>query len=240
MFLSIKMSIPRQKSSQYSRIVTVQWPRFGPYHLARLEAAAGRLQQEGFQLVALEIAGQDATYSWQQIQKDSPFERNTLFPRAKFEAFGRRQLWPAIDSYLDALQPTAVAICGYAGPAAQLLLAWCRLRGRSAILMSESKADDLARRHFWKEWPKQLLVGQYSAALCGGRPQRAYLEQLGMGREGIFLGYDAVDNDYFRQGAAKIRRAMGAAAQARIGRWGLERFAEGMLAAVNYVLKKRN
>ncbi len=36
------------------------------------------------------------------------------------------------------------------------------------------------------------------------------------------------------------RQAMGAAAQARIGHWGLERFAEGMLAAVNYVLKKRN
>jgi glycosyltransferase involved in cell wall biosynthesis len=99
-----------------------------------------------------------------------------------------------------------VAICGYANPSARALLAWCRLRGRAAILMSESKVDDLSQRHFWKEWPKQLLVRQFEAALCGGRPHRAYLEKLGLDREQIFLGYDVVDNDHFQYGAQKARR----------------------------------
>jgi glycosyltransferase involved in cell wall biosynthesis len=71
--------------------------------------------------------------------------------------------------------------------------------------MSESKEDDVSQRYFWKELPKKLLVSQYSAALCGGRPHRAYLEQLGMDRKQIFLGYDVVDNEYFRYGAEKIR-----------------------------------
>ncbi len=77
-------------------MIVVQWPRFGPYHLARLEATAGRLQQRGIQLVALEIAGQDATYQWEPLQNDPAYERITLFPEAKYETLGWRRLWPAI------------------------------------------------------------------------------------------------------------------------------------------------
>lgn len=191
---------------QPSQIVIVQWPRFGPYHLARLNAAAEILRHEGFHLKGLEIAGQDEIYSWEPIRTETTFERQTLFPNNRYEAVGRRQLWSAISGNLDGLQPATVAICGYVDPAAQTILAWCRFRGRPAILMSDSKADATTWRHFWKKPPKRFLVSLFSAALCAGSPQLAYLEQLGMERERIFLGYDAVDNDYFCQGAESARR----------------------------------
>ena len=44
-----------------------------------------------------------------------------------------------------------------------------------------------------------------ATALVGGTPHRDYMQKLGMPPACIFLGYDAVDNDYFENGAAEVR-----------------------------------
>jgi glycosyltransferase involved in cell wall biosynthesis len=72
--------------------------------------------------------------------------------------------------------------------------------------MSESKWDD-EKRQWWKEQLKfWLYVRKYGAALVGGELHRDYLIKLGFPRERIFLGYDAVDNDYFDQQAEIARQ----------------------------------
>jgi glycosyltransferase involved in cell wall biosynthesis len=48
-------------------------------------------------------------------------------------------------------------------------------------------------------------VGLFDAALVGGVPQKRYFASLGLPRERIFIGYDAVDNDYFARRAIEIR-----------------------------------
>jgi glycosyltransferase involved in cell wall biosynthesis len=71
--------------------------------------------------------------------------------------------------------------------------------------MSETKRDD-SRRVWWRELVKRHILRDAAAALVGGREQADYLVKLGLARERIFIGYDVVDNDYFRDGAAKARR----------------------------------
>ena len=71
--------------------------------------------------------------------------------------------------------------------------------------MSDSKYDD-APRVWWKEWLKSWIVRRFGAALVGGAPQADYLVRLGMPRERVFMGYDVVDNDRFRQEANAARR----------------------------------
>jgi glycosyltransferase involved in cell wall biosynthesis len=71
--------------------------------------------------------------------------------------------------------------------------------------MSDSKKDDAPRR-WWKEWLKARLVRRFDSALVAGDPHRDYVNELGVNRERIFLGYDVVDNDYFRRETADIRR----------------------------------
>jgi len=93
-----------------------------------------------------------------------------------------------------------MAIHGYSTCDAWSALAWCRLHHRKAILLSDSKYDDMPRLGL-KEWVKQRLVSQYDAALCAGKPHRAYLQQLGMKSEQTFEGFDVVDNDFFWRGA---------------------------------------
>lgn len=44
--------------------LVIHWPRFGPYHLARLQETHTYCQNKGCQLVGLEMAGRDNTYAW--------------------------------------------------------------------------------------------------------------------------------------------------------------------------------
>jgi glycosyltransferase involved in cell wall biosynthesis len=82
--------------------------------------------------------------------------------------------------------------------------------------MSETKADD-APRMWWKEIAKRWLLSRCDAALVGGRSHARYLEELGFPTDRIVLGYDVVDNDYFRRGSALVRHE----AQARRAAAGL-------------------
>jgi excisionase family DNA binding protein len=66
----------------------------------------------------------------------------------------------------------------------------------------------------------------------GGRPHTEYLIRLGMPRERIFLGYDAVDNRYFEDKVAAVRSQLSVVRR----RYGLpERY---FLASARFVEKK--
>jgi glycosyltransferase involved in cell wall biosynthesis len=53
---------------------------------------------------------------------------------------------------------------------------------------------------------KKRVVGNFSAALVGGKPHTDYMYKLGMPHERIFSGYDVVDNSYFLTGAENARK----------------------------------
>ena len=184
----------------------VQWTRLGPYHLARLAAAHAAGKADGRQVIALETAGGDTTYAWQQERGETPYAREVIFPDRNYEELDSASIHRAMTAALDRIDPDAVAITSYSTPDARACLLWCRRHGRPAILMTETKEDD-ADRIPWREVVKKSLVGLYDAALVGGAPQRAYLEKLGMPAEAIFLGFDAIDNRFFAEGADAARRA---------------------------------
>lgn len=180
--------------------LVVQWPRFGPYHLARLGALHAACERQGWDLVALETASDDALYAWRREDGATPFRREVLFPGRSFHDVPPRVQDRAMRRALDRLRPDAVAIHSYAFPDARAALRWCRAHRRAAVLMIDSRADD-ARRIGWREAFKRRLVAQYDAALTAGAPQRRYLERLGMPPGAIFEGYDVVDNEAFAEGA---------------------------------------
>ena len=186
-------------------ILAMHWPRFGPYHLARLNAAFQELKPAGIEVVGLETANQDKTYAWRQESGPTIFERHVAFPGRTYEQISPLLIWKGMMSVLDRIDPQAIAICGYSTHDAWSALAWCKLHRRAAILMTDTKWDD-APRTVWKEGLKRRVVRQFATALCGGSLHRKYLEQLGMKPERIFEGCAAVDNDYFWQGAERARQ----------------------------------
>lgn len=70
--------------------------------------------------------------------------------------------------------------------------------------MSETTAFDEPRK-WYREAIKSRIVRLFSGALVGGQRHADYLISLGFPQSRVFVGYDAVDNDYFARKAKEIR-----------------------------------
>jgi 1,2-diacylglycerol 3-alpha-glucosyltransferase len=192
------MSVPEIKR------ICVQWPRLGPYYLARLRATHTFLADKGVELVALETAAVDTLYEWRVESGETPFPRVQVFTDRAFEHISPEDMHRAVQNRLDEIDPDVVAIHTYSFPDSRACLQWCKKNRRTAILMTDSKEDDVPRV-WWREFVKSRLIGCFDTALLAGKPQQSYFEKLGFPSDYIFLGYDVVDNDYFAERAAHAR-----------------------------------
>ena len=181
--------------------IAVLFYRIGPYHFARLRAAATALR-----VTAIEYASRDTVYDWDEVRGAEGFERVTLFPGGSLESRTASEIAAGTGRVLEQVNPQVVAIPGWADRASLSALRWCVRRGVPAVVMSETTAWDEARRQH-KEWVKRQIVSAFSAGLVGGQPHRDYLASLGIPPERVFLGYDVVDGRYFEDRVAEIRSA---------------------------------
>ncbi len=179
--------------------VGILFHRLGPYHHARLNAAGRHLAVTGIELSAV-----DDTYAWAGVTGADHFQRMTLFHRRDVVHEPAAEISRRVHAALNQAQPQAVAVPGWANRGALAALLWCVRTGVPMILMSESSRHD-ERRRWWKEAVKRRVVRLFQAGLVGGRFHRDYLTELGLERERIGLGYDVVDNEHFRRGAARAR-----------------------------------
>jgi 1,2-diacylglycerol 3-alpha-glucosyltransferase len=186
-------------------VVLVHWTTFGPFHIARLNAACLELAEAGIKVVGMETTSQFEIYPWAKQIYTSSFERHVALPGQIFERAEPVAMWRGVNSVLNKVRPHAIFVNGYSYHDAWSALIWCKLHRSSAIIMSDSKRDD-APRIGWKEGIKRGIVRQFDSALCAGKRSKEYLEQLGMRSERIFEGFDAVDNDYFWRGAEQARK----------------------------------
>ncbi len=181
-------------------IYAVCFTNFGPYHLARLRALAGRLAERGDRLIAYEVADGERLYPWARVEADEPFDRVVLFPGRALEDVPAGACAEAMSEALGRDRPDAVAAVGYVRPESLAILRWGRRNRVPTILMSESQAVDRPRS-WYKEIVKGRRVQRFDAALCGGASHREYLVELGLPAGRIALGYNAVDHDFYAAAA---------------------------------------
>ncbi len=183
---------------EHKPAVAVVFHHIGPYHHARLNAAAGRLSVTGFEWSA---KGYDA---WGTAEVPARYNKISLFPEATDRYPGRDERRRAFWSALDQVKPDIVAVNGWNNFGSLAAANCCVDRGVPLVVMSESARVDEPRT-WWKEIIKRRIVDLYCAALVGGQRHVEYLVELGMPRDRIFTGYDVVDNHYFRQKAEEVR-----------------------------------
>src|SRR6266516_1386827 len=178
--------------------VAVVFHHIGPYHHARLNAAADRLSVTGVEWSA---EGYDA---WGAADSPPQYRKISLFAEATdgYPSSGQRRR--ALYSAWEQANPDVVAVNGWNNFGSLVAANCCMDRGIPMVVMSESARGD-EPRPWWKEIIKRRIVDFYAAALVGGQRHVEYLVELGVPREGIFTGYDVVDNEYFRQKAQEIR-----------------------------------
>jgi glycosyltransferase involved in cell wall biosynthesis len=182
--------------SRGDRPLLVVFNRLGPYHDARLRAAAGFGP-----LVVVEMFSESIDYAWGKVG-DTPYRRITLFQSRNVCRYDR--IVEQFNSCLEGIEPCAVAIPGWWDCEALMSLRWCSSTHTPIIVMSESTAHD-DKRVWWKEAIKRLVVQSCDAGLVGGIPHVKYLHDLGMPMDRILTGYDVIDNRHFAQGADVAR-----------------------------------
>src|SRR5438094_2105894 len=178
--------------------VAVVFHHIGPYHHARLNAAADKLSVTGIEWSA---KGYDA---WGSADLRARYRKVSLFPEATEKHPGKVELQRAFWSALEEASPDVVAVNGWNNFGSLIAANCCVRRGIPMIVMSESARQD-EHRTWWKEAIKRRMVDLFSAALVGGQRHVEYLVELGMPRERMFTGYDVVDNAYFREKTEAIR-----------------------------------
>src|SRR5216117_73152 len=180
--------------------VAVIFHHIGPYHHARLNAAAERLPVTGIEWSA---KGYDA---WGAAEAPARYHKISLFSEAADEYPASRRRREAFCWALEQANPDVVAVNGWNNFGSLAAARCCMEQGVPMVVMSESARGDEPRT-LWKEIIKRRIVDLYAAALVGGQRHVEYLAELGMPRERIFTGYDVVDNAYFEQRAREIRNA---------------------------------
>ena len=168
--------------------VVVLFDTIGPYHDARLKAAAHRLD-----IVPLEARAKSRIYAWD----DLPSAASARIALADADApVSWRRALDGLERHIAPLRPEAIAVPGWSSMAALASIAWAARAGLPVIAMSDSNEHDFARSAP-KEFIKRRIVRAFAAGLTGSAAQKAYLSSLGLDPAAIFLGYDVVDNDHF-------------------------------------------
>ena len=174
-----------------------------PYHHARWQAYA---ELSGAECSVVELTNRDEFAVLEVSTTASKrYERVSLFEGRDAQSLRPAEVHRALHRLLAKIQPDGVCINGYASTMSYAGLQWCRENRRPAVVCSESNAFDQPRKRI-KEFVKRKVLQSCSAGLAGGRPQAAYLAELGIPRERVFTGYDVVDNDHFAAGMP-MRRA---------------------------------
>ncbi|MBN9660801.1 MAG: glycosyltransferase [Acidobacteria bacterium] len=179
--------------------VAVLWSNFGPYHMARLTAL-----NEVCDVVAIQIHGREDARGWDRVAAPPNLKIRTLLDG--LEQGGHLSLAPTIWQTLSEANPAAVLVPGYAEGMALTAAVWAKLHRRPALLMNESTMGDRPRRAWAERCKRQLVRALYDGAVVGGVRSAAYTESLGVERTKIGYGHNVVDNAYFAEGCARIRR----------------------------------
>lgn len=179
--------------------LAIIFDRFGPYHIARLEAAAKYLE-----IIPIEVSGETSEYQWDKVESSALSTRITLFDNVESSRVPPRVLAQVLFKHLDKIKPDVIAINGWFDRSALAALYWCLKNKKHAVVMSDSTAIDV-QRVWWREKLKSVIVGKFSAGLVAGSRHHSYLASLGMDSNKIFTGYDVVDNQYFEKETAKIK-----------------------------------
>jgi len=142
--------------------VAVVFHHIGPYHHARLNAAADKLSVTGVEWSA------KAHDSWGAADSPRQYRKISLFAEATDRYPTSDQRRRAFYSALEQANPDVVAVNGWNNFGSLVAANCCMDRGIPMVVMSESARDD-EPRIWWKEVIKRRIVNLYSAALVGGQ-----------------------------------------------------------------------
>jgi glycosyltransferase involved in cell wall biosynthesis len=166
---------------------------FGPYHLARISAAA---KVPEWDVWGIELHPKSRTYAWDSSKAAFGFHKISLPNVGLTGSAERFALLPHLEGALASCLPDVVFVNGWGDFMSLETIRWAKKQGVRLAVMSETRRVD-GERSWWGEWVKSRIVSICDAGFCGGESHRRYLGELGLPKDRVALGYNAVDNEFF-------------------------------------------
>ena len=186
--------------------LVVIWIDWYAYHVARFQGLLDNPELEG-KVVGIEMVGGIGVHLGLKFREALPsaLPIQTLVPDGNWREVGKWQLALLLWKKLNLLTPSVVLIPGYYTLPALAAAVWCKLKGRKAVLMTESGASD-HKRVWWREALKRLLIlNLFDWAVAGGKAHSDYLRQLKFPANRVAGFYDVVDNSFFQDRCQTLR-----------------------------------
>jgi glycosyltransferase involved in cell wall biosynthesis len=100
---------------------------------------------------------------------------------------------------LEAEQPDVLAVVGWVGKGTRCFKRWARKHNTKLILMLAGNQHDRKRNWIKELYKRWVVLGSVQGVICGGKSHKAYALQLGFDEQRIRLGYNSVDNAFWKQ-----------------------------------------
>jgi glycosyltransferase involved in cell wall biosynthesis len=181
-------------------VIALLWSQYGPYHFARAGALARLAGKD--RVKALELANVSSLYRWDR--QEMLLEVITISPNSEAEKLSFGCVFHRTRRKLVETGAEVCLLPSYSPSQSLAALLAAKSLGLGTVMMNESHAGT-ARATGLLTLVKRCLIGLFDAALVGGAPQKRYFEALGLPAERIFVGYDAVDNDYFAKRVEEVQ-----------------------------------
>ncbi len=179
--------------------IAICFAQFGPYHHARVRALQEASEAT---VVPLQLADATCTYAWESHV--NPCDGLRTLCEGHYEKLSPLRVFFRAFRFFRHETISAALLPSYAPASETALFLAAKFAGVRCVMMNESHAGT-ERARGWKKWVKLRLVRRFNSALVGGTPQKRYFTQLGLPEHAIFTGYDAIDNSYFEEQAARLR-----------------------------------
>lgn len=193
--------------------IAIIWQRFLPYHWARVRHAHQRLTQLGYRFTAIEVASQDASYSFPEDRSTVALEHICCFPDASYHDHRAKEIYKKVLQVLTDLRPDVVFCPATAFPEGMAALAYRLANGKRAVMMDDAWEHTDQRGPFTR-LTKRVIHRNVEAVFVPAFTHLPYYHGLGFQEDRVVSGVDVVDNDYFsaqacgaRQNETAIRRA---------------------------------
>lgn len=174
----------------------------GDYHASRLSLCQEQLLLAGHELIAIEASRSSAFYAHRQ--RRAAALKDAIGCIRLIEGPGKPKKALALWRALKTVRPSHIFTIGYSDELALTSLLFAKVNRLPIFFMSDSKADD-QERSAWSEWIKAGLLRLFDGALVAGARHRSYFRSLGMSGP-IEIGYDVIDNRFFRARGARLER----------------------------------
>jgi L-malate glycosyltransferase len=184
--------------------VVVIWQRFLFYHAARLRHLNERLSRLGYRLSAIEVASQDGSYGFAQVEATG-FAHHCCFPGSCYHDHKTDEIHGKVRALLASLQPDVVFAPATPFPEGMAADAH-RLQSGCRRVMMDDAWEHTDRRGRCTRLMKRLIHRNVDAVFIPAPSHLAYYQGLGFPRERVLYGVDVVDNDYYQTAVDQARR----------------------------------